>query len=201
LWKSICAGDRKSCPSGVFDEGTPDIVEKVGGKFIVTLHGFDGKNGYRTVAATADFRSWTVAGDGLPNDATLTAAECSGWLAGCVGFGQGTALRSGGRIYMVAEAMNQTLLCQEDQTWTFALLRSKGRGWPKSGQDGWEQFRQNPLLRASNPDPKTRCQVAYARWLVDGRDTYLIYEDWEPKHKRLHRRLLKLVSGAALPSH
>lgn len=199
LWHSICAGARKSCPLSVVDEGTPDIVENHNGLFIVTLHGFDGKNGYRTVVATPDFRTWSVAGEGLPNDAILTAAECSAWLAGCVGFGQATAVRSGNHIYMVAEAMDRSLLCQEDQTWTFALLRSKKRAWPRSGQKEWELFRPEPLLRPSNPDPKTRCQVAYARWLVNGADTYLIYEDWEPKHKRLHRRLLKLVAGAGPP--
>jgi hypothetical protein len=30
---------------------------------------------------------------------------------------------------------------------------------------------------------------------VDVSDVYLIYEDWEPNHARLHRRLLKLVPG------
>ncbi len=199
LWPAICSGQRKSCPAKVFDEGTPDIMEKRDGQFIVTLHGFDGRNGYRTVASTPDFRTWSVARAGLPNDAILTAAECRGWLPGCVGFGQATAIRSGGRIYMVAEAMNRTLLCQEDQIWTFALLRSKQDAWPRSGQGGWERFRLNPLLRPSNRDAKTPCQVAYARWLVDGADTYLIYEDWAPKHKRVHRRLLKLVAGAGPP--
>jgi len=199
LWTLICAGPAKSCPKKVFDEGTPDIVEKRDSKFIITLHGFDGKNGYRTVAATPDFRSWTVAGDRLPDDAILTAAECRGWLTGCVGFGEATATRAGGHIYMLAEAMNRTLLCQEDQIWTFALLRSKQRAWPRSGHNEWELFRLKPLLRPSNPDPKTRCQISYAKWLVDGIDTYLIYEDWEPKHKRLHRRLLKLVDGPGLP--
>jgi hypothetical protein len=201
LWTSICAGARKSCPSGIVDEGTPDIVEKRDGQFIVTLHGYDGKTGkgYRAAAATPDFRKWSVTGDGLPGDAILTAAECSGWLVGCVGFGQATAIRSRGRIYIVAEAMDRSLLCQQDQRWTFALLRSKQSAWPRSGLGGWETFRVTPLLRPSNPDPKTPCQVAYARWLIDGSDTYLIYEDFEPKHLRLHRRLLKLVEGDGPP--
>lgn len=199
LWRSICAGTDKSCPLGVVDEGTPDIVEKHNGLFIVTFHGFDGKNGYRGVAATPDFRTWTLASEGLPNNAILTAAECSAWLAGCVGFGQATAIRSGSHIYVVAEAMDRSLLCQENQTWTFALLRSERGAWPKSGQKEWELFRGNPLLRPADPDPKTRCQVAYARWLVDGTDTYLIYEDWKPQRKRLHRRLLKLVAGDGPP--
>lgn len=196
LWATICAGAHKSCPSGVIDEGTPDIVEKRGGRFIVTFHGFDGQKGYRMVVATPDFRSWIVAGRGLPNDAILTSTDCSKWLADCVGFGEATAIRSGSHIYIVAEAMNRSLLCQEDQTWGFTLLRSKDEEWPISGREKWELFWKNPLLRPSKPDAKTLCQVAYARWLVDGNETYLIYEDWAPQHKQLHRRLLKLFKGA-----
>lgn len=195
LWKSICAGAGKSCPAGIVDEGTPDIVEKRGAHFIVSLHGFDQRTGkgYRTVVATPDFRSWAVAGGGLPGDAVLTAAECSRWLPGCVGFGQATAIRSGGRIYVVAEAMDRSLLCQKNQKWTFALLRSKQEGWPRSGRRDWEAFRTTPLLRPRQPDPQTPCQISYARWLVDGADTYLIYEELDPKRPRLNRRLLKLV--------
>ena len=126
----------------------------------------------------------------------IPSTDCSKWLADCVGFGEATAIRSGSHIYIVAEAMNRSLLCQEDQTWGFTLLRSKDEEWPISGREKWELFWKNPLLRPSKPDAKTLCQVAYARWLVDGNETYLIYEDWAPQHKQLHRRLLKLFKGA-----
>jgi hypothetical protein len=195
LWSRICAGSGKRCHARVRDEGTPDIVEKVNGQFLVTLHGFDGRNGYRTVVSTPDFRTWSTSDGPLPGDAILSSADCAAWLPGCVGFGQGEAVRSGRHIYMIAEAMNRSLMCQANQNWTFALLRSREGSWPRSGRGGWETFRNTPLLRPARPDPRIACQISYARWLVDGADIYLVYEEWAPGRRRLHRRLLKLVSG------
>ncbi|MGE6693717.1 hypothetical protein ACQKE8_14860 [Sphingobium limneticum] len=195
LWQQVCTDRHTTCEPVTKDEGTPDIVEKRNGEYIVTFHGFDGQKGYRMVAATPDFRRWSVRGSGLPGAAILTAAECRTWLSGCVGFGQASALRSGGRIYVIAESMDRSLQCEENQKWTFSLLRSRGDKWPVSGANGWEIFRINPLIKPAQYNPKTKCQVNYARWLTDNDDTYIVYEDWTPQHKRVHRRLLKLVDG------
>lgn len=199
LWSSICGKEKTSCKAKVFDEGTPDIVEKRGDRYVVTMHGFDGTHGYRTVVSTPDFRNWSTSGSDLPGEAILTVSECNNWLKGCVGFGQATSVRSGKHVYVLAEAMNRSLLCSENQNWTFALLRSRAGEWPRSGGNGWEQFRQTPLLRPSQPNPKTMCQIAYAHWIVDGQETYLTYEDWEPGRKKLHRVLLKLIEGGGSP--
>ena len=197
LWSKIC-GSNKSCPVGVADEGTPEILGRRAGMFTITMHGFDGRsgNGYRAVVQTPDFRTWYTKGRGLPDDATLSATDCRGWFSACVGFGEGTALFSNGHIYALAETMDRSLLCQKQQQWFFVLLRSSGPIWPRSGH-GWQRFTSTPFLRSAWPDPQTPCSVAYARWLVDHGEIYLVYEDWEPNHSRLHRRLLKLVPGSA----
>jgi hypothetical protein len=200
LWSRIC-GPAKSCPVGVIDEGTPDIVTKRNAMFLVTLHGFDQRSGkgYRTAVATPDFRTWATAGDMLPNDATLSQRDCASWFPSCVGFGEGSSLISDGHIYTIAETMDKSLLCQNDQQWVFVLMRSKTLAWPRSGEGAWDEFRQRPLIRRSWPDAHTACAVAYARWIADGSDIYLTYEDWEPNHARLHRRLFLLVQGSGQP--
>jgi hypothetical protein len=62
LFSKICAGAGKHCPVGMVDEGTPEIVEKVDGYFIVTFHGYDyaAKAAARGVARTIDFHTWDV---------------------------------------------------------------------------------------------------------------------------------------------
>jgi hypothetical protein len=64
LFRRICAGPTKHCLPGMVDEGTFQIVEKRGGDFYVTFHGYDYKRrrAARGVARTADFATWE-AGD------------------------------------------------------------------------------------------------------------------------------------------
>lgn len=201
LWSRICAGGAKSCPSTTLDEGTPDILEKRGGLFYITFHGFDPhtKQGYRAIAATPDFHEWTVSGAGLPGDAIMGPNECHTWLAGCAGVGEASTVTSGSHRYTIAESMNGGLLCTRNQEWVFALFRTPLSDWPRSGSGKWTTFRDGPLLRRTYPDRETSCALAYARWLSDGHDLYLIYEDWEPGHAYLHRRLLKLAPGSGPP--
>ena len=98
LWKEICAGQGKSCPTTTtIDEGTPDIVKKSNGFFYVTFHGYDPdtQSGYRGIAKTPDFREWTVDSRDLPDDALFSARDCQSWNPGCIGGGEATALISG----------------------------------------------------------------------------------------------------------
>ena len=66
------------------DEGTFDIVEKSGGYFYVTFHGYDYKRrlAARGVARTTDFQHWDTRGGDLPGDAIFAAADCQGWGGG-----------------------------------------------------------------------------------------------------------------------
>jgi|EP01046_Picozoa_sp_COSAG06_P032926 hypothetical protein len=88
----------KHCQIGMVDEGTFDIVEKSGGYFYVTFHGYDYKRrlAARGVARTADFQHWDTRGGDLPGDAIFAAADCEGWnvswTGGCIGSGKETAV-------------------------------------------------------------------------------------------------------------
>lgn len=84
------------------DEGTPEIVEKVGGDFYVTFHGYDYKRkaAARSVARTADFISWEVSGGAnpLPEDVIFSHLDCNGWnvswaSGGCIGSGEASIIR------------------------------------------------------------------------------------------------------------
>lgn len=195
LWSRICSGSGKACPVTTKDEGTPDIIGKKNGLFIVTMHGFDAtsKAGFRGVVATPDFRRWDVSGNGLPDDATLGPADCRAWLKACNGVGEATTLSTSRYRYMVVETMDKGLLCVTGQQWVFQLVRAPYGAWPRSGSVVWRKRPGPALLVPTNADTATLCPVRYARWLVDGRDTYLVYEDWSSKQTSVRRRLLKLV--------
>ena len=197
LWSRICAGPTKACdPANTIDEGTPEIVLKTGGRYLITLHGYDykWKRSYRGVVATRDFRRWEIDGQGLPGDAILGPADCQQWVSDCTGVGAAATLIGQRHTFLVFEAMNRGLACTPDQTWIFQIVRAPKGRWPRSGSNGWKSPSAEPMLRPSRPDPKTPCALQYARWLVDGNDVYLIYEDWEPGRIALHRRLMKLVA-------
>lgn len=197
LWSRICGGTAKSCPPTTYDEGTPDIIGKRRGQFIVTFHGAGpgAKSGYRGVASTVDFHHWSTSGNGLPGDAIFGPKDCSSWLKGCVGTGEVSTLVGSTYDYMVGEVMTKGLACQPDQTWQFEMYRIQHDAWPKSGAGKIEKLPGNALLTPSMPNPDTPCAVNYARLLKDGSDTYLIYEDWAPHRAYLKRRLLKLTSN------
>ena len=201
LWSRICAGGSKACPPGTIDEGTPDIVGRQDRRFIITIHGFypGARTSFRGVVATDDFHRWQVAGDGLPGDATLGPADCRAWLRDCTGVGEGTALTMSGRLYVVVERMNKGLLCTTDQDWRFEILRTDRTQWPRSGSGGWHKLPGPALLAPSDQNAATLCGVSYTRWIVDRTGVYLVYEDRDPDHIRVRRRLLKLVAGGGKP--
>ena len=166
LFSQICAGAGKHCAVGTVDEGTPDIVEKVGDEFIVTFHGYDyaARAAVRGVAATADFATWRVAGPGLPGDAIFSAMDCQGWnvswaAGGCIGSGEASALRApSGRLYQVIEAADVGLTCDLTpgaQWWPLGAVRSAS--WAASPQ--WEQMAaaRTPLMVG----PHVGCSIQY----------------------------------------
>lgn len=197
LWSRICAGKGKACPPTTRDEGTPDIIEKRAGRFVMSFHGYDyaSRTSYRGIAATADFHQWTVGGIGLPNDALLGPADCRSWLPECAGTGEATTLLTSAYAYSVVETMTKGLTCTTDQKWVFQLIRTPRSHWSRSGTGAWQRLPGVPLLTPANYDPKTVCQVQYARWLQDGSDIYLMYEDAAPGRMTIRRRVLHLVSG------
>ena len=174
LFAQICAGAGKHCAVGTVDEGTPDIVEKVGDEFIVTFHGYDYslRAAVRGVAATADFARWRVAGAGLPGDAIFSAADCAGWnvswaAGGCIGSGESSTLRApSGLLYQVIEAADVGLTCDLTpgaQWWPLGAVRSAA-GWAASPQ--WQQ-----LPAASTPmmvGPHVGCSLQYNSLWLDG---------------------------------
>ena len=175
LFNQICAGTGKHCDVGTVDEGTPDIVEKVGDEFVVTFHGYNygKKRAVRGVAATADFVSWRVAGPGLPDDAIFSAADCQPWnvswaAGGCIGSGEASALRGpSGLIYQIIEAADVELTCdltEGEQWWPLGVVRSAG--WAASPQ--WQQLPagQTPLMIG----PHYGCSIQYnSLWLDSSR--------------------------------
>ena len=197
LWSHICAGTHKSCSVYTQDEGTPEILGKHKGLYIVTFHGWlpSTGQGVRGVAGTKDFRSWQTKGNDLPNDAIFTFKDCYTWLAGCVGIGATSTYIGKSFAYIIGEVMNKSLACQKGQKWVFELFRVPRGPWPRSGAGKWQKLPGAPLLEPTWPDSDTPCQLGYARWIVDKRDLYLVYEDWGPDRKFVNRRLLKLIAG------
>lgn len=197
LWSQICAASRACDPSGVRDEGTPDIVMRRSGEYYVTFHGYDygARLSYRGVARTSDFRTWTAVGGDLPGAPILSAAECEGWMPGCVGVGLASSHLSGDWHYLLMESATKALTCTPGQDWVFALLRTPAGLWPPAEGARWESFPGNPLLRPSRPGPAARCSLQYAHWIADGPDLFVLYEDWGEDMRDVRRRLMKLEPG------
>jgi hypothetical protein len=180
LWSSICA-QGKSCPPGGFDEGTPEISLKSNGLYYVTFHGVSiGANapqvvaGYRGIAATADFHSWTTSGAGLPGDAIWSPRDCQGWsiswnpTTGCVGGGEATSLIAAQHTYMLIESSDLSVGCVAGQNWAIGLVRAPS--FVASGQ--WEQYPGNPLMSVTNGAP---CGVQYVGLFADSGQVYVSY--------------------------
>jgi len=173
LFAQICNGTGKHCPSGMQDEGTPEIVAKSGGDFYVTFHGYDYKTraAARGVARTPDFVNWSVTGGtpALPGDVIFAAEDCSSWnvswaAGGCIGSGEASILTSpSGYMYQVIEATDVELTCDLQwgmQWWPLGLVRSKT--WAASPQ--WEQMptTQTPFVGGpAGQEPHVGCSIQY----------------------------------------
>jgi hypothetical protein len=194
--------------TGWFDEGTPNIVEKVGGWFYVTFHGYNGTQGVRVVARTRDFTTWAV-------DTTVPLfgpADCASWnvawKGGCIGSGWADTLVDGGWYYMLIEAADRNLACVPDQNWVIGLVRARNL---TSSQ--WQQLPGGAgiLFNSAQPDPKTgrtrACGLQHGLLFRSGADIYLSvmhafgeygYTDNDPKSARYY---YKLVKGGPVASY
>jgi len=201
LWASLCSGAEALCPSTTVDEGTPEIIAKDNGQFLVTFHGYDyaSKTALRGMADTSDFRRWNVKGEGLPDGPLLGSADCIRYMPHCVGVGQASTLFTKKYMYVLAESMDKSLECLPDQQWMFYLHRAPIGEFPRSGSKLWETYAGSALLTPSSNDPQTTCKVTYARWIRDGSSIYIVYEDRIAKSIYLKRRLLKLMPGGGVP--
>lgn len=215
LFSRICAGADKHCKPGMGDEGTPEIVEKRGGEYYVTFHGYDykRKQAARAVARTADFVVWNVTGgaEPLPGDAIFTAQDCQGWnvpwatATGCIGSGEASVIRTAsGYLYEVIEAADVGLECvtaQDQQWWPLGMVRS--RQWSASPR--WQQMSVSPLVGGpGGHEPHVGCSIQYNSMHVDDSgETYLGFWDvaFYPANKSAPAQswhLYKLVWG---PNH
>lgn len=177
LWSQICSGTGKHCTMTMYDEGTPEIVDKKNGWFYITFHGWDGpKNrAARGVARTQDFVNYEVSGYTLPGDAIFSSLDCDSWhimwnsTSLCVGGGEGSMVRSGDYFYHLIEAPDISLNCDVtlgEQNWVLGLLRSPTLA-TVSGQ--WEQIHFNPAFK---PAKKYGCGLQYHRIFHDGDDFF-----------------------------
>lgn len=177
LWSRICAGVGKHCTLTMYDEGTPEIVQKANGWFYITFHGWDAPNNRaaRGLARTRDFVTYDVQGYDLPDDAIFSPLDCNQWNISwnpkslCVGGGEGSMVRSGDYFYHLIEAPDGTLNCDVtlgEQNWVLGLLRSPALS-ARSGE--WEQIHFNPAFK---PAKKYGCGLQYHRVFRDGDDYF-----------------------------
>lgn len=188
LFNQICAGTGKHCQVGMVDEGTPEIVEKVGGDFYVTFHGYDysRKLAVRGVARTPDFASWQVTGGAgaLPGDVIFSAADCNSWnvpwTGGCIGSGEASILRGpSGYMYQVIEAADKELGCEtgwDSQWWPLGIVRSST--WAPSTH--WEQMHTTPLVGGPKGNqPRIGCSIQYNSLHLDVSSNTTYFAFWD----------------------
>lgn len=139
LWSKICNVSMDKCVSEStgpikppVDEGTFDIFQYDGRYYWVSFHGFDGINGFRGIAKTADFHSW-IAGSsyqGVPTDAVLNPSDANNWDINwsggkSIGIGTSRIIKEGDYWYQFAEAADQTLATGDtQQSWADGIYRS-----------------------------------------------------------------------------
>ena len=178
LFNQICNGTGKHCQVGMVDEGTPQIVEKLNGDFIVTFHGYDyvRKKAARGIARTIDFIHWNVNGSVLPNDVIFSHEDCKHWnvpwdgVNGCIGSGEASILRTKtGYLYEVIEATDLKLTCDtnwNEQWWPLGIVRSRSY----AASPSWEQMEvvRTPFVGGPNGnEPHVGCSIQYNDLFVD----------------------------------
>lgn len=169
IWSQITTSYGRHCvdiPGGtnlVYDEGTPQIVTKVGSTYYVTFHGASGTSlpirGYRGIAATTDFQNWTAA----VSDCIQDQYDCSGWDVawqdgGNIGVGASSTIKEGNYWYTMIEAADKSLTGTSGQNWAFGLMRSTSLT-----NTNWENYPNNPVF---NPH-KEICEWQYAQLFKD----------------------------------
>lgn len=200
LWSRICVGEGKHCTMTMYDEGTPEIIQKLNGWFYITFHGWDAPNNRaaRGMARTRDFVNYDVTGYDLPGDAIFSPTDCNGWNISwnpkslCVGGGEGSMVQSGDYFYHLIEAPDGTLNCDTtlgEQNWVLGLLRSPTLS-ARSGE--WEQVHFNPAFK---PAKKYGCGLQYHRVFRDGDDYFFSMFVLDFSVNNLTMKVWKVVPG------
>lgn len=178
--------------SGFFDEGTPEILYKIGDFFYVTFHGYNGKNGIRGAARTKDFNTWEATGPGLPGRPMFTAADCQpwnlNWKGGCIGGGHASTLVTPAYHYMLIEAADMNLSCTAGQNWVLGLMRA-----PQLAASGnWQSYGSNPVVQ--NLGVESGCAIQYHHLFADG-PTVFVYFGYADSGRPYPNKLFKVVAG------
>lgn len=184
IWGAICTNQEADCariartsPYGkILDEGTFDIVELRNDYYFVTFHGYDGINGYRSIAKTKDFDNWEV----IINDAILDRYDALkiniDWATtGPIGFGSARTIKYNGYYYTLSEAADMNLACIHGQQWISVLHRSKTIKMTEAEMipSGKPIFTKDSFPR-KDPNPLP-CNPAYAGIFQDSDGTFYVH--------------------------
>lgn len=201
IWSKIANNPTKDCVklSGsinqIYDEGTPEIVYRIGNVFYVTFHGAANVGlsiyGFRGIATTSDFQTYTPAAPDCIFDAYDTNKWTVAWQgdlngnAGSIGVGQSTSIKEGNYWYTLIEGSDKSLGGTDGQNWTYGLFRSSNL--TSSSWDNW----------SNNPDAvfaphQLLLEWQYARLFKDGRVTYCAINKANPTVERAFK-IYKLV--------
>lgn len=175
----IAGGTRK-----IDQEGTPEIVDKVGDEYYVTFHGavnIGMVHGFRGIAKTTDFQHYVPAAP----DSIFDQYDAKGWNVkwdskGPIGGGHATYLKEGKYWYTLIECPDKSLAGAEGQNWPFGLLRSK-----EVTSTAWENYPNNPMAEFQSSGYV--CEWQYARLFKDDGITYVAVSKMEPATERSFR--------------
>lgn len=168
LWSQICRTSG-GCPSNTGEEGTPQIVARTNGWFYITFHGFKDGMGYRGMAKTQDFSTWTTTDVDLPRGPLFKASHCQGAVSGCIGAGYASIMNEGSYNYQLIETPTVSLACTNGQRWPFLLTRTSNLF---SQSVTWQTLGNKAFLENSIAGP-IGCHIQYAHLFKDGSEIYL----------------------------
>ena len=185
IWDQIAVGDNNCTritrgQKRVYDEGTPAILVD-NGTIYVTFHGASNTHGtvfgYRGIATTTDFKTYTKAAD----DCIFSRLDAKDWNVdwnrnGSVGGGAAVYLKDGEYWYMLIESPDISLACVEGQNWPFGLMRSRSLTSTK-----WEDWAGNPLPEFTPVGPAVSAWT-YPALFNDNGITYLAVSQCYKEH-------------------
>ncbi|THF72677.1 arabinan endo-1,5-alpha-L-arabinosidase [Cohnella fermenti] len=198
IWSQIttAAGtDSVDIPGGtnlIFDEGTPQIVAKIDGKYYVTFHGASSTggttHGYRGIATTTDWQNWTsAAADTIVDQYDAEAWNVAWNPGGPVGVGAASILYDDGYYYQIIEGADVNLNGFAGQNWPMGLMRSTSLT-----STSWDNWSGNALFPATG-------QVIEWQYPTIFKDsagvTYVAMSKYAPENEAGFR-IYKLAAGA-----
>jgi hypothetical protein len=190
-----------------FDEGTPQIVEKVGDRFYMTFHAYDGVRGVRAMAWTRNFKDWSVDNTTPLFDSLTCTGWNVAWSGGCIGGGWADVVRIGSSYYMLIEAADENLggSCTLRKHWVFGLLRTASLTAP-----AWQPLPGGPGIIFNSAQPYSAgkvlpCGVSYAQLWQSNGDIYLSVHRMpmpeQPEGPATGYYVYKLRTGAPVASY